>query len=56
MYSYNDFECLFVRYQSEGVPSGISLAAFFRILPSTNMFLTLLFIARCTVSPARIWF
>lgn len=25
MYSYNDFECLLVRYKLEGVPSGISI-------------------------------
>ena len=28
MYSYNDFERLFVRYKLEGVPSGISIQQF----------------------------
>lgn len=28
MYSYNDFECLFLRYKLEGVPSGISIEKF----------------------------
>ena len=28
MYSYNDFECLFVRYKLEGVPSGILIERF----------------------------
>lgn len=28
MYSYNDFERLFVRYKLEGVPSGVSIEKF----------------------------
>ena len=28
MYSYNDFQRLFVRYKLEGVPSGVSIEQF----------------------------
>ena len=28
MYSYNDFECLFVRYKLEGIPAGVSIEKF----------------------------
>ena len=28
MYSYNDFERLFLRYKLEGVPSGVSIEQF----------------------------
>lgn len=40
MYSYNDFERLFVRYKLEGIPAGVSIE---KAISYMNTFLTQLF-------------